>query len=223
MTPIPFDLPKRTITPMVAYATGLICEHRPDLADVVRAAVLNEVVTIGCDTAIFDLNRVSFVCEQSQDQIGSFVCDRLCEVISDGVDAPRSFHRLADVLGLIPKYTTTMQVTPPKRYASICNNKKYVIAPTIGDVIQSDLDVPWVVGLGQPGWIWMMADACDAAELFDVYLGLGWNRAWKRATLKGEREALRHLIPIHAHTVSLDAQIRAAWVKIHLDALESTP
>ena len=43
MTPIPFPLPAgRILPPTTAYTAGLICEHRPDLADGVRSAVLGD-------------------------------------------------------------------------------------------------------------------------------------------------------------------------------------
>jgi len=220
MTPIPFDLPtRRTLPPTVAYAAGLVCELRPDLADMVREAVLNETVTIGCDTAIIGLNRLCFVCDQSQDQIGLFACERLCEIVFDGINAPLSFHRLADVLGLIPRRSAEMQITRPNRFtARFFKGKEHVGDPTIGDIIQWGFEGPCVIGLGRPRFAGM-ADARDASDLFEDYLRAGWGIAWRRATLPGEHEALRRLIPLHAHTVSLDPAVRAAWAKAHLDAL----
>jgi hypothetical protein len=63
MTPIPFDLPKPTITPMVAYATGLVCEQRPDLADEVRCVVLG-------NNAVAVLDTMMFACVKADDGRG---------------------------------------------------------------------------------------------------------------------------------------------------------
>ena len=51
------------------------------------------------------------------------------------------------------------------------------------------------------------------------YLHEGFAVVWAASKSGGAREALRRLIPLHAHTVSLDPDTRAAWAKAHLDAL----
>ena len=53
------------------------------------------------------------------------------------------------------------------------------------------------------------------------YLHEGFAVVWAASKSDGAREALRRLIPIHAHTVSPNADARAAWAKAHLDALEA--
>ena len=61
--------------------------------------------------------------------------------------------------------------------------------------------------------------ALRGARVVCRYLREGFAVVWAASESDGEREALRRLIPIHAHTVSLDADTRAAWAKAHLDAL----
>jgi len=221
MTPIPFDLPSgRILPPTVAYAAGLVCEHRPDLADGVRRAVLDTNTAVnGISAALLSVNSVWNSCDQRHDKIGSLACERLCEIIFDGIDAPKSLHRLADILGLIPQCSADMQITRPRWVMSLLpKGMKYTGDPTIGDVIGWGSESRRVVGLGDLNFV-EICTARDAAELLEAYLRSGWNPAWKRAALPGEREALRRLIPLHAHTVSLDPAVRAAWAKAHLDAL----
>ena len=240
MTPIPFPLPAgRILPPTVAYAAGLVCEHRPDLADGVRAAVLG-------DDAISAVNRVWFVCERRKDQIGALLCERLCEVINDDINAPIALDRLADVLGMIPRLLPRRSwfCAWQPRLPSTPFSQSYPDAPgrgldrslTIGErwIAQVDQGFPtsqfgqYVVGFGttkEPadfgngGSPDQHHRAHDAAELLLSYLHNGFAAVWGKASTPGQREALRRLIPLHAHTVSLDDAARAAWAKAHLDAL----
>lgn len=210
MTPVPFALPasRRVLPPGVAYAAGLVCERYPVLADEVREAVLG-------DAALYSLSALTITRVDAVDEQGASALTYLHEIVHYGGNDPKALHGLADLLGLIPRRTAEM-------YIKTLDRAERVGDPTIGDVARhSLLDAPWVVGLDRPDWVWMMADARDAADLLDEYLRAGWDWAWERATLPGEREALRHLIPIHAHTVSPDPATRAAWAKAHLDALEA--
>ena len=204
MTPIPFPLPRRILPPTVAHAAGLVCEHRPDLADGVRAAVLG-------DAAVTALDVVTLARVEAGDEQGAQVLACLREIVHYGGDDPKSLHGLADLFGLIPRRDKGM--TMHSR-----DNVERVGDPTICDVVRWPYVRPFVVGLGSPGFAGI-ARALEGADLLNAYLREGWGAAWGQGTLPGEREALRRLIPLHAHTISLDADTRAAWAKAHLDAL----
>lgn len=204
MTPIPFDLPRRILPPAVAYAAGLACEHRPDLANGVRAAVLGDAAVTVLD--VLTLTRV-----EADDEQGSQALAYLREIVHYGGNDPKALHGLADLFGLIPRRDKGM--TMHSR-----DNAERVGDPTICDVVRWPYVRPFVVGLGSPGFAGI-ARALEGADLLHAYLREGWGVAWGAAHLDGEREALRRLIPLHAQTVSLDADARAAWAKAHLDAL----
>jgi len=202
MTPIPFDLPSRTLPPTVAYAAGLVCELRPDLADGVRAAVLGDAALTALD--VMTLARIEAGDKQGADALGC-----LRELVYYGGNAPKALHGLADVLGLIIWRVVGMTIFTH-------DGEQRVLTTMLGDV--------WTVGAGYAvcglGDAWVSpGQAEDGAALF-----LRWLREWPELQiphpiLPGEREALRRLIPLHAHTVSLDPAVRAAWAKAHLDAL----
>ena len=204
MTPIPFSLPGRILPPTVAYAAGLVCEHRPDLADGVRVAVLG-------DAAVRDLDLLTLDRTGWTDAQGATVLDHLREIVHYGGNAPKALHGLADVLGLIPRRDKGMEMHSR-------DNVERVGAPTICDVVRWPYHRPYVIGFGLPGFAGV-SRALEGADLLNAYLREGWGVAWGAAHLDGERETLRRLVPIHAHTVSLDPAVRAAWAKAHLDAL----
>ena len=207
MTPIPFDLPRRILPPTTAYATGLVCEHRPDLADGVRSAVLGDAAMTALD--VLTLARV-----EAGDEQGANALSYLREVVHYGGNAPKDLHGLADVLGLIPRRTAEMKITTGDG------------DPTIGDNYFTPESGHAVCGLGAGPWAYAHApdhvetlQAEEGACVLVNYLAHGWDAALALVTGDGEREALRRLIPLHAHTVSLDADARAAWAKAHLGAL----
>lgn len=202
MTTIPFPLPRRVLPPTVAYAAGLVCEHRPDLADGVRAAVLG-------DSAVTALDVLTLARVDADDEQGSRALAYLREIVHYGGNDPKALHRLADLFGLIPRRTADMRITT-------ADGEERVGDPTIGDV--------WTVGAGYAvcglGDAWASpGQAEDGAALLLRWLREGPEVRIPKPMLPGEREALRRLIPIHAHTVSLDPDARAAWAKTHLDAL----
>lgn len=203
MTPIHFDLPRRILPPTVAYAAGIVCHHRPDLADGVRAAVLGDAAVTALD--VLTLARVD-----ADDEQGYRALAYLREIVHYGGNDPKALHRLADLFGLIPRRTAEMRITT--------GSEERIGDPAICDVIRWGFEGPCVVGLGRPRFAGM-STATSAADLLHAYLREGWGVAWGAAHLDGEREALRRLIPLHAHTVSLDADARAAWAKAHLGAL----
>ena len=204
VTPLPFPAPSRILPPTTAYAAGLICEHRPDLADGVRAAVLG-------DDAVYGLDALALACAQRQDEQGALVCSRLQELVHYGGNADTALHGLADVLGLIIWRTLGMAIFTQ-------NGEERMITTMLGDV--------WTVGNGYTvcglGASWVsLGQAKNNAALLLRWLREGPNLRIPKPTLPSEREALRRLIPLHAHTVSLDANTRTAWAKAHLDALEA--
>lgn len=205
MTPIPFDLPStRTLPPAVAYAAGLVCEARPDLADGVRAAVLGE------DRAVaFDGLTLACIDAGDEQAVGSL--SRLRDIVHYGGLARADLHALAALLGAIPRRTPKMWIATPDHMERIGD-------PTIGDV-WAVTSQALVCGLGGDPWQDNRA-AHEGAVLLMRYLRDGFDRAWAGAFTPGEREALRRLVPIHAHTVSLDPAVRADWTKAHLGALE---
>jgi len=78
MTPIPFDLPSgRILPPTVAYAAGLVCELRPDLADGVRSAVLG-------DAAMTALGVLTLARVETGDEQGANALGYLREIVHTG-------------------------------------------------------------------------------------------------------------------------------------------
>ena len=203
MTPIPFALPSgRILPPTTAYATGLVCELRPDLADGVRSAVLGDAALTALD--VMTLARV-----EAADEQGANALSYLREIVHYGGNDPKALHRLADVLGLIIWRTLGMAIFTQ-------DGEERMITTMLGDV--------WTVGNGYTvcglGGAWASpGQAEDGAALLLRWLREGPDLRLPKPILPGEHEALRRLIPLHAHTVSLDAKVRAAWAKAHLDAL----
>ena len=214
MTPIPFPLPAgRILPPTTAYAAGLICERRPDLADGVRSAVLGDAALTALD--VMTLARV-----EAADKQGANALAYLREIVHYGGNDPKALHGLADVLGLIPA---------ADKVATIIDHdgEERVGAPTICDVWHAADQHFIVCGLGG-SWLTdrpllpphhEQFRAHRGALVLQGYLRDGLEWVWGDAELDAEHEALRRLIPIHAHTVSLDPDARAAWAKAHLDAL----
>ena len=207
MTPFPFPLPAgRILPPTVAYAAGLVCEHRADLADGVRAAVL------GGDRAVA-FNDLMIERAHFADEGGGEIVSHLSEIVHYGGFAAKDLHALAALLGAIPRRTPTMWISTPEHMERVGD-------PTIGDVWAVS---PQALVCGLPADPWPDNRAAhEGAALIMRYLRDGFSQAWAGAFTPGEREALRRLIPLHAHTVSLDPGTRAAWAKAHRDALIPT-
>ena len=217
MTPIPFALPTtRTLPPTVAYAAGLVCELRPDLADGVRSAVLG-------DAAMTALGVLTLARVETGDEQGANALAYLREIVHYGGNDPKALHGLADVLGLIPS---------PDKVAKIIDRdgEERVGAPTIGDVVQLHERTPAmyhpcgaetysVVGFRYHRTT-KCYHACDDSDVLLCYLRDGFAAAWASVPrLPGEVDPLFTIVDLHAHTVSPNADVRAAWAKAHLDAL----
>ena len=236
MTPIPFDLPRRILPPTTAYAAGLVCELRPDLADGVRSAVLGDAALTALDVPT--TARVDAVDEQ-----GANALSYLREIVHRHDDR-KALHGLADVLGLLPwstakhdgerrnNGTVWWQQTEndPWRLISWCPDDvifEPTPAPTylfghvpIGQAFWHEGDKLRIAGLNRARFQ-DQAMAIRGSRAVQRYLHEGFVVTWAASKSKGAQEALRRLIPIHAHTVSLDANTRAAWAQAHLDALEA--
>jgi len=212
MTPIPFDLPARILPPTTAYAAGLVCQYRPDLADGVRAAVLGDAALTAID--VMTLARV-----EAGDEQGARALNYLREIVHYGGNDPKALHGLADVLGIIPAADKVAKIIDQ-------DGVERVGAPTIGDVwcaadehlIVCGIGGAWLAGCPLPPHH-EQSRAHRGALVLQSYLRDGLEWVWGDAELDADREALRRLIPLHAHTVSLDPAVRAAWAKAHLDAL----
>ncbi len=217
MTPIPFDIPPgRTLPPTVAYAAGLVCEHRPDLADGVRAAVLGEDRAIAFDGLIL-------ACIDAKDEpaVGALSCLR--EIVHYGGLALTDLQALAVLLGVTPA---------PDNVAKIIDRDgvERIGDPTIGDVVLLRERTPATghpygaetysaVGISNHRTTRAYRAFDDAAVLM-TYLREGFATAWARVPrLRGAVVPLFAIVTLHAHTVSLDPAARAAWAKAHLDAL----
>lgn len=175
---------------------------------------------------------------------------RLHDLVHYGGNDPKALHGLADVLGMIPHLQPRMAwfCAWQPRLPSTPFSQSYPDAPgrgldrslTIGErwIAQVDYSFPtaqfgqYIVGFGttkEPadfgngGSPDQHHRAHDAAELLLFCLRDGFAAAWGKASTPGEREALRHLVPIHAHTISPDPDTRTAWAQAHLDALKPKP
>jgi len=232
VTPIPFDLPSsRTLPPTVAYAAGLVCELRPDLADGVRAAVLGDAALTALD--VMTLARVEAGDEQGANALGC-----LRDLVYYGGNAPTALHRLADVLGLLPWGTATFfhsgtvwwrqaKDDPWSRIQWHPDDMVFESPPAedtrfghvpIGHAFWHQNGVLRVCGLPLARFQ-DQAMALRGSRVVLRYLHEGFAVVWSASKSDGAREALRRLIPLHAHTVSPNADARAAWAKAHLDAL----
>ena len=226
MTPIPFPLPAgRILPPTVAYAAGLICEHRPDLADGVRAAVLGDVAVTALDVLI--LARVD-----ADDEQGAQVLAYLREIVHYGGNDPKSLHGLADVLGLIPAcpadcawydHPDGFWLCVPRTNAAVRFLQPVLGPPSVG-ARGRHLNSAFVIGVpmsygakwtGEAG-VYLSRVTADALRL---YLSEGWGAAWARLPPTCLSALRAWFVAIHAHTVSLAPDIRAAWAKAHLDVL----
>lgn len=168
MTPIP-NLPtiNNPPPPTVAYAAGLICERRSDLARRVRVAAMNDYQRY--------LTDIGVACSNGGDQQGAVVCGLLHEIMLYGEKHRGRTHEALRTLS----------------YA-LCDKFEWIGSAPKGD----DLALPTMY----------------------LYYG-GFAPCWEHAKTPNDLRCLRRLIPIHAHTVSLDATVRAAWAQAHLDAL----
>jgi hypothetical protein len=153
---------------MVAYATGLVCEQRPDLADGVRAAVQSAVLG---DT-LFRITDLILACSARGDTQGAIVCDRLHRIIHHPDQAPTTLPLLAEALRDSFEW--------------------FARSPT-----HEDLD------------------------LRGMYAHFGFDPCWEHAKTPNDLRGLRRLIVLHAHTVSLGADLCASWAKAHLDHLDA--
>lgn len=217
MTPIPFDLPSgRTLPPTVAYAAGLVCEHRPDLADGVREAVLGEDRAVAFDGLI-----LAYIDAKDEQAVGAL--GYLREIVHYGGLALTDLQALAALLAIMPA---------PDNVAKIIDRDgvERIGDPTIGDVVllrertpatghQRGAETFSTVGI--PNHRTTRAyRAFDDASVLMTYLREGFVTAWARVPrLRGAVDPLFAIVTLHAHTVSLDPAVRAAWAKAHLDAL----
>ena len=234
MTPIPFDLPRR-LPPAVAYAAGLICQHRSDLSNGVRAAVLG-------DDAVTALDVLTLARVEADDEQGSRALAYLREIVHYAGNDPKSLHGLANVFGLLPwstakhdgqqwnNGTVWWRQTKDDLWHEIMwlpNDVMFEPAPApetmfghipIGHAFLLKTGVLGVCGLPFANFR-NHAMTLRGSRAFCCYLREGFAVVYAASKSDGAREALRRLIPIHAHTVSLDPAARAAWAKTHLGAL----
>ena len=216
MTPIPFDLPRRILPPTTAYAAGLVCELRPDLADPIREAVLGDAALTALD--VLTLARV-----EAGDEQGARALGYLREIVHYGGNDPKALHGLADVLGIIPTHDKVAKIIDR-------DGEERVGAPTIGDVVQLHERTPAmyhpcgaetysVAGIRDHRTT-KCYRACDDSDVLLCYLRDGFAAAWASVPrLPGAVDPLFAIVTLHAHAISLDADVRAAWAKAHLDAL----
>ena len=236
MKQINFKLPTvRKLSSHVAYAAGIVCETRTDLADGVRSAVLG-------DAAVTTLDVMTLARVEAADEQGANALAYLHEIVHYGGNAPKALHGLADVLWLLPwstakhdgerwnNGTVWWRQSKEEPWSSVRWRPDDVVfeAPPAADTRFGHLpigDAFWhqnsalrVCGLPLARFQ-DQAMALRGSRVVWRYLREGLSTVWSKAATPGAREALRRLIPIHAHTVSLDADARAAWAKAHLDAL----
>jgi len=219
MKQINFQLPTvRKLPIAVTYAVGLVCENRADLADEVRASVLRVSNVPGDLNSVGQLAKLSRECATFGDEQGAILCGHLSEIVHYGGNAPTALNGLAGTLGIILQ--DAVQIINQ-------DGEEHFNQMTIGDVwVKADQSLV-VCGLGG-SWLADLpllmshleqSRAHRGALVLQNYLRDGLEWVWGDTELDVDREALRRLIPIHAHTVSLDADVRAAWAKAHLDAL----
>lgn len=236
MTPLPFPLPVgRILPPTVAYAAGLICEHRPDLADGVRAAVLG-------DAAVTALDVVTLARVEAGDEQGATALAYLRELVHYGGNNPKALHGIADVFGLLlwstAKHdgerwnngTVWRRQTKDDLWSEVRWSPDDIMfepppAPEtmfghlpIGHAFLLRTGALRVCGLPLARFQ-SQAMALRGARVACRYLREGFAVVWAASESDGAREVLRHIVPIHAHTVSLNPDTRAAWAKAHIDAL----
>lgn len=219
MTPICVAIPPvRALTPAVAFATGLVCEYRPNMAERVRAVVLGDEANIReglCAIALL----MALKGGEREDYDGLPVVT-LMEVIVHGLD----INALAEVLGLILSQDEVEKITSR-------DGADRIGTPKIGDVVQLRKRTPMnfhpcgaetyhAVGLVGHRTV-KGYRAHDAAQTLACYLREGFAAAWAKVPHynDGGVGALHTVVRLHAHTVSFDAGVRAAWAKAHIDAL----
>lgn len=168
--PVIFTQATREMHPATAYAVGLICENRPDLAGEVRSAVINNEYA-------------------NHFQLRS----KRCLEIGDE-DAAQAWTHLQRIFfyGGVTK-TILEEVSALRK------------------VLVDAFD-------------WIPLNAFDERDLslLRMYLAFGLGPCWKYAETQNDLRCLRHLLTLHAHTVSLDADVRAEWLRVHLNTLEPT-
>lgn len=171
MTPIPFDLPRRILPPTTAYAAGLVCELRPDLADGVRSAVLG-------DAAVTALDAMAYACVETGDAQGVNVLGCLREIVRHRGDTSKDLRAMVDAV------------------------------QRLDDALYDCFD-------------WRASPTFNHADLCLqlMYWRGGFAPCWQHAKTPNDLRCLRQVITLHAHTVSPNAAVRAAWAKAHLDAL----
>ena len=225
MTPLPFPLSGRVIPPTVAYAAGLICEHRPDIADVVRSAVLGDAAVTALD--VLTLTRIEALDEQ-----GANALAYLREIVRYAGNDPKALHGLADVLGLIPvcpadcawyDHPDGFWLCVPRTNAAVRFLQPVPGPPPVG-ARGRHLNSAFVLGVPMSYGAKWTGEAgvylsCVTADALRLYLSEGWGAAWARLPPTCLFALRAWFVALHAHTVSLDADTRAAWAKAHLDAL----
>lgn len=169
--PVVYTQATRKIHPATAYAVGLICENRPDLAGESRGAVLNNHYANH-----FQLRFKHY------------------RKIGDEEAAQAWFH--LQRIFFYGGFTKTII------------EEVSALTKVLFDAFD-----------------WIPLDAFDERDLslLMMYLAFGLEPCWKYAETQNDLKCLRRLLTLHAHTVSLDADVRAEWLRVHLDTLEPTP
>lgn len=229
MKPVSFDLqPVKKLTPAVAYAAGLICEMRPDLADPVREAVLGDRTV----DALNDLATIALYAGGAggADTETIALCMRLLGVIWD-IDG--ELRALVDALGLIrecPDYCvwcersdgTWLCLHREDPFIERAGLRRSESSPPLGATwahpcgpgvfgIPHDVTSSW---RGEEG----AAKARQTAAVWQILTTSGFGAAWAlmpRETLWSVR---KWVIAVIAHTISPDPAARAVWAKVHLGA-----
>lgn len=166
-----FTQATRELHPATAYAVGLICENRPDLAGEVRCAVLNNEYANHFQLRVKHYRKIG-------DEDAAQAWDHLQRIFFYGGFTKTIMEEVAE------------------------------LAKVLVDVFD-----------------WIPLDAYDEKDLLllRMYLAFGLGPCWKYAETQNDLKGLRRLLTLHAHTVSLDADVRAEWLRVHLDTLEPTP
>lgn len=216
--------PVRVLPPTVAYAAGLICEHRPDLADPIREAVLGDNAV----DALTDLARLALYAGGAggADSETMSLCMMLLGVFWE---IEGELHKLADTLGLVPEWCEGMLVRSPDgvyhrdRGPTIGEEWRVPVPMSTGRVLSG----PSVCGLPDPEPVAWDQEARwnawghEAVAVLLGYLRGGFSAIDRRAMLPTERKAFVMIVRLHAHTVSLDSAERTAWAKAHLSHLDA--
>ena len=235
MKQIDVQLPTvRTLSPYVAYATGVICENRPDLANEVRSAVLGDRAEYELNALILARIEACFVSgDDAGADVGANAVSYLRRVCLNPEDN-KALRALVDALGLIRECPDYCVWCERPDGAWLCLNREDPFieeaglrrsegSPPLGATwahpcgpgvfgIPRDVTSSW---RGEEG----AAKARQAAAVWQALTTSGFEAAWAllpRETLWSVR---KWVIAVAAHTISPDPAVRATWAKAHIDAL----